>query len=234
MRNASAMPTRKYNPGDDTDRAGAAFLAMSGVPKEGREEQREEPVLDLLPRVHRQCFGVSLSFRIDCGKKFIIKDLTEFTHQTEDGERVLFGKSTEVWLTRGRFTEHGRRYLDFIRDVVEEEEARSGNAHVRERWYSGIEERIGGAISLYGSRLDQFFALLEEDEAEFIDDWEKEKKKGVLYGRRKEARIRLRIQKNIGKKGAFQRAGAGAFVRTEGGVLFRPGRKRGLFKSDEP
>ena len=196
---------RKYNPGDDTDRAGAAFLAMSGVPKEGREEQREEePVLDLLPRVHRQCFGVSLSFRIDCGKKFIIKDLTEFTHQTEDGERVLFGKSTEVWLTRGRFTEHGRRYLDFIRDVVEEEEARSGNAHVRERWYSGIEERIGGAISLYGSRLDQFFALLEEDEAEFIDDWEKEKKKGMLYGRRKEARIRLRIQKNIGKKGAFQ------------------------------
>ena len=198
---------RRVNPGDETDSAGAAFLAMTRMPGLGpldAPQEAEEAVLDLLPRVHRDYYGLSVSFRIDCGKKFIVKDLEELVDQTERGVKAVFGKNTEVLLKESRFTDHGKKYLDFIRGVVLDEEARNDSMRSAERWSSYRETKIGGSIALYGSRLDALYALLVGDEAELLDEKGGEKRKGVLLVRRKEPRLRLQIQKQVGEKGTFQ------------------------------
>ena len=172
-------------PGDATDRLGSEFLnryRSSGLitrnhsfrtsDGEGFEDNDAGQVqilpvkkkLYLEPRFH-EYYGeeIAVDFRIGTDRLFVLKSLRGLVDAVTQGGSMHFGKSTEIHFEDCEFDRKSREYYDFIFRCVQEERHRSERMRRYDDEYSEDTEIRKGEIPLYGSKLDEFFALSEEE-----------------------------------------------------------------------
>lgn len=202
-----------YNPGDSTSMAAASLLDQYRV----RRNQSRLPVAELLekplnltlkPRLQAYRTEWKISFKITGNKTFVLKNLSEFVSQVENRQRVLFGNTTEWQLGLDVFSEQGRRYFEWIRQVVHEEEERKRAGRLFINGYGNTGEvgmnvsGIKDSILLFGRRLDDFYEVVGNDLIEWISLGEKKALR--LKCREWKPDVRLFIRKDVDSKQVFQ------------------------------
>lgn len=189
----------KANPvGDATNRTGG-FLLQAFEEKRATEVVAEtaaqEESIILEPRLRRQEESLYLSFKIDAGKAYVIKDLFEFCGHVRRSETAVYGTNTKINHRFGNFTKNGRKWFDYINRVVQEEERLElrleeslRNPYRRSRKCSSLE--------LYGWRLDQFFEVMGSETVEFEEKTGDKKEKFRLGCKEANPELSMYIRHN--------------------------------------
>ena len=174
----------EHNTGDVTNNAGIALinqvLQRNGAfqdPEWMRDRQalRIEPQLEIRDKTYASC-----SFRVGAGRLYKIKKLQDFIDHLNNGEKMKFGKQTELLLERECFSEEDLGWISMIEDHLSEERQLNGVRMRSQRNYYGApavkEDHTTDSIPLFGARMDRFFSLLKEPvEAVIEEHYQKEK-----------------------------------------------------------
>lgn len=185
--------------GDATDKAGItiirSFQDKRAVDVAARNEARELPLL-IRPRVVRKEDGFWLSFRVGekGGRLYLIKNMKEFTALVAGGGNGRYGSTAEFNHSLENFSGDSRKYISFIQEIVSDEEEfirRYADSYGGYRVKSGVSQQI----RLSGRRLDLFYDLCEDGEAEYEDRTVKPAEKGALTCEEGNPRLELTIRK---------------------------------------
>lgn len=185
--------------GDATDKAGTliirSFQDKRAVGVVARNEARELPLL-VRPRVVQKEDGFWLSFKVGekGGRFYLIKNMKEFTGLVASGGNGRYGSTAEFNHSLENFSEDSRKYISFIQEIVSDEDEfirRYADSYGGYRGKSGVSQQI----QLSGRRLDLFYDLCENGEAEYEDRTVKPVKKGTLSCEEGNPRLELTIQK---------------------------------------
>lgn len=189
----------KANPvGDATDRAGGyllhAFEEKRTTDVVAETVAQEESII-LEPRLRRQEESLYVSFKIDAGKAYVIKDLFEFCWHVRRSETAVYGTNTKINHRPGNFTKNGKKWFDYINRVVQEEERLElrleeslRNPYRKSRKCSSLE--------LYGWRLDQFFEVMGGETVEYEEKTGEKKAKFRLSCKEANPELSMYIRHN--------------------------------------
>lgn len=106
-----------------------------------------------------------LTFRIGAAKKYVIKDLYEFTRRMRENEEVEYGKDLTVLHTMNSFTEESQQLVRFIMNCVHENEIamqQISNSYIR----FSFDKR---GLPLSPAVMEDFFPLVEHKTLLFLD-----------------------------------------------------------------
>ncbi len=185
--------------GDATDKAGTliirSFQDRRAVGVVAQNETRELPLL-VRPRVVQKEDGFWLSFKVGekGGRLYLIKNMKEFTALVASSGNGRYGSTAEFNHSLENFSGDSRKYISFIQEIVSDEE------EFIQRYadsYGGYRMRntVSQQIQLSGRRLDIFYDLCEDGEAEYENRTVKPVKKGVLTCAEGNPRLELTIRK---------------------------------------
>lgn len=194
----------KYNPGDTTDYE--AMILMNRYQQMNRKQVAgtvNETVEDvhLEPKLEHFFESLKLSFRAGTTKLYVVKDLTEFVENVEEKRVQKFGTKTEVDFSIHRIHEDSQKYYSYIRKIVREEQRR----HEMSGRYSYDNGEIEGSILLYGSRLDEFFEIMKEENTEvnYVDKTDGAKGTKLSVGE-SNPKIQLQIKEQFEENKVFK------------------------------
>ena len=123
----------------------------------------------------------------------MVKKLDEFCENVRDSATVTYGTSTHLNHSLENFTEKGKVWIRFINRIVGEEETLLKRIQ-ENRYYSGYRKSsVGGELSLFGWRLDEFYQVLGEDSVEYEERSQGAKQKSSLTCRESNPEVTLRI-----------------------------------------
>ncbi len=185
--------------GDATDKAGTliirSFQDRRAVGVAARAEARELPLL-VRPRVVQKADGFWLSFKVGekGGRLYLIKKMEEFTELVATGGNGLYGSTAVFNHSLENFSEDSRKYISFIQEIVSDEKEFIRRYVDNYGGYRG-KSGVGQQIQLSGRRLDIFYELCANGEAEYEDRTVKPVKKGSLVCAEGNPRLELTIQK---------------------------------------
>ena len=202
---------RDNNPGDDTNLAGITLLgraqegmlgttdAVSPLPA---EIIHIEPVLTV-----EENDKIRAGFRIGSSRMYKIKSITRTVENIRTHTEETFGKNTTLKLGREYIAQDCLPVLEFLENLVDEDEEISQRFQQSARRYYDTPElpKLGGDVMLFGDRLDRFFEIMLGKRAEitFKDLYDKNKKTYLFQD--KDFLPQLEIRKNVdGKTGIFQ------------------------------
>lgn len=115
---------KKSNTGDATDRDANQFLMM-WQERENRqlltEQLSKENSLELHPRLVKKNGDLTVSFKFGAGKLFVVKSLSEFCNLVKKAATATYGQDTVIRHIRGNFTPEGKKWLQFIEQIMQEE-----------------------------------------------------------------------------------------------------------------
>lgn len=194
-----------YRPGDATDRTGHGLIASFQERRANRiraDVDAEEGSLTLRPRLTQKDGRLSLSFRVGSEKLFVVKNLREFCQNVKESATDTYGSGTRINHRMGNFTERGKEWIRFIRQVVQEE-AQFEQRLVESQSWSRKAVGKSGALELHGWRLDRFYELMGEDGIEYEEKTEEGKRKGILTCGVEDPAVILRIRPQE-EKNVFQ------------------------------
>lgn len=168
------------NLGDATDQKGQRILRSYQGKRENRiaaDTSDKKGSLRVVPRLTRTEGKLELSFKVGEGRLFVIKKLDEFCENVKASVTATYGSKTQINHSLENFTEQGKKWIRYIGRIVREEEEFLERLQEDRYYYGYRKNSVGGALSLSGWRLDQFYELMEEEAVEFDDkdDWEKKK-----------------------------------------------------------
>ncbi len=173
----------KDNPiGDNTDVRGLMIMRSYGSAAVARAEDRQGRLagdVTLEPRIEYKKGNLELTFRIGIDKMFVIKNLSEFVRLVKESGIAEYGSgasAVEIPHGRGCFDD-SERYIDYIERYVAEEEMFREKAG--EKYRANIKTDVGKSLDLFGSRLDEFYELLEGNKVEFTDKERYSKKQAI-------------------------------------------------------
>jgi len=206
---------QQHDLGDSTDRTGMQILNTF----QGRQANRTiaqtlnaDDVMTIEPRLTMQD-ELELSFRYGSGKKFIVKDLVKFCQHFDGEERDVYGSKTEFPHSVEMLDERGKKWLSLIRTIIREEINTNERLNQRRvpwgrygRYYvpRGTSLKCP-AFQLFGWRLDQFYATLGSDGAEYEDKRDPHKNKRTIFAAEGKPDLRLIISPELyGNKKVFQ------------------------------
>lgn len=197
----------EYNPGDSTDLKATRLMEqyearhVNSVMAD-MQEGMEMRTLHIEPRLEESDGRLRASFRAGTDKLYVVKDLTEFVSQMENGECAVFGKKTEINFARCRLDEKSQQYFDFIRKAVNDAMKRMRRI---QRLYGYDEDKIKGDISLTGPWLDEFYNLIQGEKTE-LTDWtmEEGKRKRMIECREGMPEFHMTIFKKTDDRDIFQ------------------------------
>ena len=86
------------------------------------EASETKVLIELEPILHKQYHKLSVDFKIGTGKKYVIKDLLEFSRLIRQGELFQYGKNLKFFHEPEAFTTESRNMLAFIMQRIEEYE----------------------------------------------------------------------------------------------------------------
>ena len=161
-----------HNPADATNMAGEKLL---GAFREKRanmvkgDGQTKAESLKLVPRLTRTEDGLSVSFRVGSNKLFVVKKLDEFCDHVKNSATAQYGSSTQINHSINNFTEDSRKWINYLKQIVREEEQFNQRLKESRYYYGQTRSGIGNSLDLFGWRLDQFYDLLGEESVEFED-----------------------------------------------------------------
>lgn len=206
---------KKYNPGDVTTRSAAILLNQyrdrnSLLLQKSDAAEHSSAVaaldfkLDLNPRLQLAYNGWNVSFKIVGNKSYVIKNLSQLVTQVDNQQTVRFGSKAEWPLRIENFSEQGKRYYHFIRQIVREEEERKQEYREKNIYFDDKAVEIKDSISLFGRRLDDFFETVGSDTFELIENYRYKKTTSQISCRETTPDISLTIQKDLDQKKRFQ------------------------------
>ncbi|MBQ8038698.1 MAG: SWIM zinc finger family protein, partial [Lachnospiraceae bacterium] len=194
----------KYNPGDTTDYE--ALLLMKRYNQMNRKQiavAMNEIVEDLHlePKLEHFFDSLKLSFRAGTTKLYVVKNLTDFVENVEEKRVQKFGSKTEIDFAVHRMHADSSKYYSYIRKIVREEQRRN---EMNGR-YDFDDREIEGSILLYGSRLDEFYELLKEENAQitYVDKAVDTKGRTLSVGEGN-PKIQLKIREKFDKNKIFK------------------------------
>ncbi|MBR3762739.1 MAG: SNF2 helicase associated domain-containing protein [Lachnospiraceae bacterium] len=189
---------KNKNLGDATDKAGRRFLTAFRQKYAAEMWKGQKPIgekYSLRPRLLEKEGLLLASFRIEGQKSFVIKDLEAFYDNVESSATATYGSSTQINHDMQNFTETARKWIAYIGKIISEERAYE-NVIEEQGGYIGHGSDKKNAITLFGTRLDEFYEMLGEDSVEYEkrDAFEKDKK--LLKCKEGNPRVQLDIRKN--------------------------------------
>lgn len=161
----------EHNPGDSTDLNGMRFLDSFNVLPENNETVKSEDNVRLVPKLEYDGYGVlNLGFKIGCEKLFVVKKLSELVDSVENESEYALGSKSKLHFAKQTFDENSRKYYDFIEKTVTDEKTRDAirNMDYRSSGESKLLD-VSKDIALYGTRLDEFYDLAENETIEVND-----------------------------------------------------------------
>ena len=198
---------KKFNPGDATNRAG--FALMGYMPQIAAEDENVETtgLLKISPTGEVDEFGrLSVSFRIGAGKLYKITNLRDFHGHMLRKENMQFGKKTVLRLGEDRLDEMSQKWMQFIDGNIREDDRRSLDL-IRKygrSFAANVDPKlVKGEIALYGSAMDDFFDLIQDQQVEFIIKHNGEKEKRMITAASKDVRLQLSIRQEKDTSGNF-------------------------------
>ncbi|WP_099467377.1 DEAD/DEAH box helicase [Konateibacter massiliensis] len=147
--------------------------------------------IELIPSLKIQD-GVQVSFKIGSQKKYVIRSLTEFVDNVENGNYFEYGQKLKFAHDRAAFTEEALKMLDFIIENIE------NYHHISEVFDYEYYERALRYLPLSESELDKFMELCEDREI-------------LITAARQEKGLRL-IRKNPDIKVYIEKENKGASI----------------------
>lgn len=189
----------RHEIGDVTDKVGDGLIRMyQDARATAWMEEREvcPNTLELIPRVQSRPQEYVVDFRVCVrgGRKFVIKNLSEFATLVQESKNALYGSSTVLNHNLRNFTPQAQRYVRFICEAISEERdfERRRNTGLRENGPQKYE--IEGQITLSGKRMDDFYDLAVSTGLEYEEKTQGQKKKYVLSCREANPAITMKIR----------------------------------------
>lgn len=195
------------NFGDATDINGRNLLRFYGKMQKNRivaEAETKKERLNFVPRLTRKNGELSVAFKIGTGRLFIVKKLDTFCANVKNSATDTYGSSTQINHALDNFTESGKKWVRFISQVVLEEQKFLLRLLESRDYYGNGRKSVGGELSLFGWRLDEFYKLAGNEKIEFEDKDQEVKKKGMITCGQGTPRGRIQIsEEQTGTKGEF-------------------------------
>lgn len=194
-----------HNLGDMTDGDAYRFMNFYQDQRNHRqqmEKNAEKMNLTLVPRLLKKDGELTLSIKVGENKLFVVKKLDEFCDNVSNSAIDTYGSNTKINHAPENFTERGREWIRFLKGIVREEQ------EFRQRlindYYMYRTNSVGGSVTLYGRRLDEFYSVLGEDTIEFEDKDAAEKTKGMLACKMQNPKVKMHISEvYTGKDSVF-------------------------------
>ena len=157
----------KYNPGDATDSTASRLFQHyqtrhANLVRADLNERTQ--ILHIEPRLEGGNV-LSVSFRTGIDKLYVVKNLTEFVEQVENGSEAVFGTKTRINFAGCRLDEKSEKYFQFIRKAVNDELRRQDRLNGRAGYYDST--AIKDSIALTGPWLDEFYRLIKDEKTEY-------------------------------------------------------------------
>ena len=170
----------KYRLGDATNLDGRRILSFyqkKYAVSHQYDKHSNKEVLYLEPRLAYTSGGLELSFKVGTNKMYVIKDLTEFVRQMENGDTASFGKTTKINFANCQLDVASEKYYDFIERQVKDQQGRIYRSQMKGNYMT--EEEMKGDISLSGTNLDQIYTLICDRKTE-CSTWTSQGRKKVF------------------------------------------------------
>ena len=204
--------------GDATDSYGKALLKLyqekrSNLAIADTEDKKES--LRLVPRLTRKDGKLSVAFKIGEKKLFIVKKLDDFCENVKNSATATYGSNTQINHNLDHFTESGKGWIRFINRIVREEEEFLQRLQESNRYdyYGSRKTTVGGALNLFGWRLDEFYNQMADEAVEFEDKDGWEKRKEILTRAERNPNVSMRIsEEKVGSGRVFHG------IRVDGGL----------------
>lgn len=184
--------------GDATDYWGSEILyqfqknhanqTISGV-------MGEDESIRLVPRLVQKEDKLAVSFKIGLKKMLIIKDLFEFEENVRNSAMGSYGSNLQLNHRLENFTGQGRRWIAFIRNIVQEEEEFENRLMESGAYYRRTLVKKN-EMRLFGWRLDQFYEIAAAEPTAYENREEGRKRKCELICREGNPKLSMRIGKN--------------------------------------
>lgn len=187
----------EHSIGDSTDMRGIDLLNFYQERRANQIEAKvaaKEESLKLVPRLTRKGGKLSVAFKIGEKRLFIIKKLDDFCRNVENSATEIYGTSTQINHDPENFTETGKGWIRFINRIVDEEEEFLQRLSESRNFYTYRKTSVGSELSLFGRRLDEFYAQMDGEDIEFEDKDSEKRKKGSLSRAVRNPKVSMRIR----------------------------------------
>ena len=159
----------KVNPGDYTNVEGSKLInSFNNSNFQTYEEEDIKEDIKLVPRLEYNDLGIlKLSFKIGLNKMYNAKKYSELIDAYKNKTNYILSTKETIDFSKHDFDEESKKYFKIIKEALYDEMNRQS---IRDKDYNVSREskyfNINSSILLYGSRLDEVFDLLENQEVE--------------------------------------------------------------------
>lgn len=192
--------------GDATDIWGKEILCLF---QKNRTNQtisgvmEEDESIRLVPRLVQKDGRLAVSFKIGQKKMLVVKDLFKFEEDVRNSAMGIYGSGMRLNHRLENFTGQGRRWIAFIRDIVQEE----GEFENRLAEYDPYIRKViarRNEMQLFGWRLDQFYEIASAEPVAYENRDGDGRKRCELICRERNPRVLMSIKKNhLNRSGTF-------------------------------
>lgn len=196
---------KKFKPGDLTDPAGRSIVnGFRNLHFKDIIDKNVEEITDFVmePILEKNGNHLNLGFKAGVEKLYVVKNLTQLMEKYEEKDTILFGTKTEVDFAKHRVSEKSKSVFDYIKRIVEQEQAR--NEHTRqEAGYYYEPKEIRNQINLYGEWLDAFYDIFKGERVICNDKSGMKTVKTEYVLKADKPRIQLDIKPTKDEEGVF-------------------------------
>jgi len=119
---------------------------------------------ELYPMLHLKSNNrISVEFKIDFGKKYVIKDLCEFSDNVKFSRQAYYGKNTSFEHNINAFSQKAKKYIDIINEAVLENRI-FNYCYNKYSYFGSLQAR---ELELTPHLLDKFMEVADGDRVEF-------------------------------------------------------------------
>lgn len=191
------------NVGDSTDLTAmellTAFRSTRAISNDAENSSGRQVSLE--PRITKSSKCLYLSFRIGCDKMYVVRNLTDLVDRIENKQTINFGKLT-LNFAQDLIREQDSALYTLIKNIVLDEVHRVEQSQ-RSYFYFSKDETIKADIELYGTRLDDFFDIVNGTEITYTDKDQHHSVSSSIGFEQGSPDISLEITNNIDENGIF-------------------------------
>ena len=163
----------------------------------------DDESIRLVPRLVQKDGKLMVSFKIGQKKMLLVKDLFKLDEDVRNSAMGSYGTSLELNHRLENFTEQGRRWIAFIRNLVLEE-GEFENRLMESGPYFRRSAARKNEMHLFGWRLDQFYEIASGEPVAYENRDADSRERCELTCRERNPRVFMSINKNLlGKSKTF-------------------------------
>ena len=163
----------------------------------------DDESIRLVPRLVQKDGKLMVSFKIGQKKMLLVKDLFKLDEDVRNSAMGSYGTSLELNHRLENFTEKGRRWIAFIRNLVLEEGEFENRLMESGPYFRKVAAKKN-EMHLFGWRLDQFYEIASGEPVAYENRDADSRERCELTCRERNPRVFMSINKNLlGKSKTF-------------------------------